>query len=118
MSTHEITPKVVIPATARRPRDHQKPQKSQKSAVQIEAEQFETVQVEYAGNTYTFPASLDEASGDVLDAIDEEKISRALKGLLEGGEWERFKKTKPRVRDYAGLFSVFAEAIGLETVGE
>lgn len=107
--------KVVIPANARRPRDHQKPKKQ---AVQIEAEQFETVEVEYAGSTYTFPASLDEASGDVLDAIDAEKISHALKGLLEGGEWERFKKTKPRVRDYADLFSAYAQIIGLETVGE
>ena len=101
-----------IPKGATVPTDHKKP------AAQIEAEHVETVDVEYKGTTYIFPAGLEDADGDVIDAIDDSKISHALRGLLEGGEWERFKATKPRVRDYNDLFGAYALVIGLETSGE
>ncbi len=88
-----------------------------KPAVQIEAEAGETVTVTYAGVDYRFPAALDDADGDVIDAVDDQKISHALRGLMPGGEWERFKATSPKIRDYAGLFDTYAKAIGLETTG-
>ena len=101
-----------IPKGAKVPTDHKKP------AAQIEAEGVETVQVEYKGATYTFPAGLEDADGDVLDAIDDQKLSHALHGLLEGGEWARFKATKPRVRDYTDMFGAYAKVIGLESLGD
>ena len=85
---------------------------------QIEADGELVVDVEYNGHTYKFPASLDEADGDVVDAIDNRKISHALQGLLGGTGWDAFKATKPKVRDYEGLFSAYAERIGLESAGE
>lgn len=78
----------------------------------------ETVEVQYNGMAFTMPASLDDADGDVIDAIDDQKLSHALRGLLDNEQWERFKATKPKVRDYGGLFEAFAAAIGLEGVGE
>jgi len=112
-----------IPKGAKVPTDHLK------SAAQIEAEGVETVQVEFKGETYTFPAGIEDASGDVLDAIDDQKLSHALHGLLEEkddagnwisgpSEWKRFKKTHPRVHDYTDMFDAYAKVIGLGTTGE
>lgn len=84
---------------------------------ELEATNAETVDVEYEGNTYTFPASLDEADGDVIDAIDEQKMSKALRGLL-GDQWDAFKATRPKVKDYGSLFEAYAKRIGLSTAGE
>lgn len=88
------------------------------SAVQAEAEGTETVTVDYQGRKYELPASLDDADGDVLDAIDNQKLSHALRGLLDDAQWASFKTTKPKVRDYAGLFEAYAKVIGLGTAGE
>jgi hypothetical protein len=76
------------------------------------------VTIEYQGQTYAMPPSLDDADGDVVDAIDDQKISYALRALLGDAQWKRFKKTKPKARDYDGLFDVYAKRIGLESTGE
>lgn len=90
----------------------------QKEPARIEAEADETVVVDYGGEKYTFPASLDDADGGVIDAVDDQKLSYALRALLSPEDWKRFKATKPKVRDYDGLFGAFAKSIGLETTGE
>lgn len=89
-----------------------------KTPAQIEATGAATVDIEYAGKTYKFPASMDDADGDVLDAIDDQKFSHALKGLLGDDGWTAFKAAKPKVRDYEGLFSAYAKKIGLVSAGE
>lgn len=86
-------------------------------SAETEATAAETVQVTYADQSYTFPASLEDADGDVLDAIDNQKLSHALKGLLDEKQWAAFKATKPKVRDYAGLFEEYAKVIGLGSAG-
>lgn len=86
--------------------------------VELEATGAETVQVDYAGQSYTFPASLDIVDGDVIDAIDDMKLSHALKGLLSVEDWARFKATKPLLKHYGEFFDAFASAIGLGTAGE
>lgn len=78
----------------------------------------ETVTVDHGGRTYELPASLDDVDGDVLDAIDNEKLSHALQGLLGPDQWAAFKATKPKVRDYGELFDLFAEKVGLYSLGE
>src|SRR5450759_2130964 len=55
---------VDVPKGAAVPADHKK------SAAQIEAEGDETVEITFKGDTYIFAASMEEADGDVLDAID------------------------------------------------
>lgn len=74
----------------------------------------ETVTVDYGGRTFTLPASLDDVDGDVLDAIDDQKLSHALQGLLGPEQWAAFKATKPKVRDYGELFEAFAAKVGLD----
>lgn len=100
------------------PPNVEQPQDRQPSALEREARGAETVTVEYAGESYTFPGSLDDADGEVLEAVDDKKLSYALRGLLDEHQWKRFKATKPKVRDYAGLFEAYAKAIGLESTGE
>lgn len=94
------------------------PHPNAKSPAQIEADGDETVIITYGDQKYVFPASLEDASGDVIDAVDDQKLSYALRGLMSAEEWKRFKATKPKVRDYAGLFDAYAKEIGLETAGE
>lgn len=78
-----------------------------------------TVAVTYLGHSYSsFPASLEDASGDVIDAIDDQKLSHALRALMSPAEWAAFKATKPKTRDYAGLFDAYAASIGLVNAGE
>lgn len=86
--------------------------------VEIEATPDEdTVAVDYGPNTYTLPASLEDCSGDVLEAVEDQKLSRALKGLLGTEQWAAFKLTEPKVRDYRGLFDAYAACIGLTLGG-
>jgi hypothetical protein len=86
--------------------------------VAAEAAGADTVKVEYAGQVYLFPASLDDADGDVLDAVDDQKLSHALRGLMGADDWRRFKATKPKVKHYGELFGAYARTIGMDTVGE
>jgi hypothetical protein len=86
--------------------------------VAVEAAGDDTVKVTYAGEVYLFPASLEDADGDVIDAIDDRKMSHALRGLMSADDWQRFKATKPKVRDYGELFAAYSQTIGLESVGE
>lgn len=100
-----------IPDGVKQPQDYRKP------AAQIEAE-GDDVTIDYDGKQYTLPGSLDDADGDVMDAIDDEKLSYALRALLGPAQWKQFKKTRPKVSDYSSLFSLYAKQIGLESTGE
>jgi hypothetical protein len=75
--------------------------------VAAEAAGADTVKVEYAGQVYLFPASLDD-----------QKLSHALRGLMGADDWRRFKATKPKVKHYGELFGAYARTIGMDTVGE
>lgn len=86
--------------------------------VEIEVSGVDMVKVEYLGNIYSFPASLEDAEGDVLDAVDDMKLSHALRGLLSDEDWTAFKATKPKVRDYSELFDAYARTIGLGSTGK
>ena len=77
-----------------------------------------TIQVEYGGVSYTFPASIEDADGDVLDALEEGKASTALRALLSPEDWDRFKSTRPKVRDYGQLWDAYAARIGLDSLGK
>ena len=76
------------------------------------------VTIEYGGESYRLPASLDDADGDVLEAIEDQKLSRALQALMGPQDWKRFKKTRPKIRDYGGLFDAYAKRIGLDSTGD
>ncbi len=84
---------------------------------ELEASSDTEVKVQYGGNTYVFPATLEDASGDVIDAIDDQKISHALKSLIGDTQWETFKTTGPTFGQYGELLTAYLEEIGLATPG-
>lgn len=89
-----------------------------KPAAQTEAEGADTMQVVYKDVTYTFGADPDDLDGAIIEALDDQKLSHALKAMLSDDDWLKFKATKPRVRDYAGLIDAWATAAGHGTAGE
>jgi hypothetical protein len=89
-----------------------------KTPQELDALDIDTIDVEYKGATYRFPADIDDADGDVMDAIDNEKLSHALRGLMGADQWARFKKTAPKARDYKALFNSYAATAGLGDLGE
>lgn len=88
------------------------------TAPQLEAEGAITVDVTYQGAVYAMPADPDDVDGDVVDAMDDGKGSRALRALLGPEQWARFKATKPKARDYGALIQAWAEAAGAQSPGE
>lgn len=85
--------------------------------VQAEATGAETVNIEYGGNTYTVPAAIDDYDGDVVDAMDDQKLSHAIRGILGDDQWERFKASKPKVSAYGEFIEAWTKAIGLDSLG-
>lgn len=92
--------------------------KAEANGAKVEAIGDPTIEITYNGVSYTFPSSLDGADYAVLEAMDLDKLSFALKGLLDPTEYRKFKATKPKFRDAGELFATWARAIGLEEVGE
>lgn len=91
---------------------------------QAEAEGVDNVTIDHQGHVYTFPGSLESAPFDVVEAVDDQKLSYALRGLLSEDDFKYFQKHgsptggKPTVGDAARLFDVYAERIGLGSQGE
>lgn len=78
----------------------------------------DTVTVEHNGETYLFPGSATAVSGDVIDALDDGKVSHALRALMSNDEWARFKRTRPLAPEYGELLNAFLEAVGMGSLGE
>lgn len=76
-----------------------------------------TVTVDVAGNTYTMPADLDDLAGDIIEAIDERKVSIAVRHLLGPEQWAMFKAGKPKARDYNAALEGWAAAVGMGSSG-
>jgi hypothetical protein len=87
------------------------------AAIKAEAEGKTTIEISFGGNEYLFPINLDEADGSVLDALDEGKLSIAIKELLGKDQWLKFKRTKPSVRMYGEILNTYMAAMGVESLG-
>jgi hypothetical protein len=92
-------------------------QPEKKPSAQAEADGDETVTVEYNGESYVLPSSLENASLSVVRAIDDDKLTYALEALMGKEQYARFAATA-RVHDANDLFGVYAEAIGLESTAK
>lgn len=112
MTISEETPKVVIPASAKKPQDHKK------SAAQIEAEKIETIEVTWRGHTFTVATDVEEWSVDLTEALEAGKAAAMLAGLLGPKQYQEFKSTRPKNRDLTDLSEVLAKALGFTSVGE
>ncbi|MFC6021510.1 hypothetical protein ACFP2T_35745 [Plantactinospora solaniradicis] len=85
------------------------------SAIKDEA-QDATVAVEFRGHTYTLPANLNEADGDVLECYEDDKPISALKALLGEAQFSEYKtREKPRVKDHLEFMEVCFKSLGTST---
>lgn len=71
----------------------------------------ENVDVKFGGATYTVP-SAEEWDIDVLEAIDNEKITHALKSLLGDEQYVAFRKAHSKAKDLSAFLEVVIKAVG------
>ena len=82
------------------------------SAIKNEA-QDATITVEFRGHSYTLPANLNEADGDVLECYENDKPISALKALLGDQQFASYKdREKPRVKDHLEFMEVCFKSLG------
>jgi tRNA U38,U39,U40 pseudouridine synthase TruA len=67
--------------------------------------------IEFNGETYDVPAS-EEWDIDVLEAIDDQRMTHALKSLLGEDQYATFRKSNRKVADLAKFFEVAGKAVG------
>lgn len=92
----------------KKPQDHQSPA----------SDEPELTTIKYGGKSYKVVADVGDLDGDVVDAIEAQRVSTALQAILGPAQWKTFKETKPKGRDYGALFEIFAETAGLVDAGE
>jgi len=98
-----------IPSRATVPQDHLRP------AAQIEAEAPTEVTVEWRGQEFTIPATLDDCSVDTLEAFENGKATAAIRGILGDKAYSSLKrKHKLNVRDFSEFSEIIARAMGME----
>jgi len=86
-------------------------------SAETEAKEVTEVVLDFKGVKLILPPDLGKADGDVLDAIEDQKLSKALRGLLGEDQWAKFKAEKPTITEYGEVFEQYAKEIGLETAG-
>lgn len=59
-----------------------------------------------------------EWSWDILEAIDDEKYSKALRALLSEEDYEAFKALRPTITDGGALMEALVKAAGFADSGE
>lgn len=76
-----------------------------------------TVTATWRNREWTAP-SPDHWPWAVLEAVDDEKFTRALRGLLSETDYEAFKALNPTVTDGGELLEQLVKAAGAESTGE
>lgn len=77
----------------------------------------EPVKATWRDREWTAPTPTDWP-WEVLEAIDDEKYTKALRGLLSEADYDAFKKLKPTVTDGGELLEALVKAGGFEDSGE
>lgn len=67
--------------------------------------------VDFNGETYDVPAA-DDWDLEVLEAIDESKMTVALRALLGDEQYAKFRATNKKVRDLGAFFEVAGKKVG------
>jgi hypothetical protein len=70
----------------------------------------EAMPVEYNGETFMVPPA-EEWDIDVLEAIDEQRITHALKALLGDEQYAAFRKTNKKVKALGEFMDSAAKAV-------
>ncbi|MBA9050785.1 MULTISPECIES: hypothetical protein [Streptomyces] len=71
----------------------------------------ETFAVEFNGETYDV-APAEEWDLDVLEAIDDNKLTHALKALLGAEQYTKFRAANKKVRDLGAFFDAAGKKVG------
>ncbi|WP_369190158.1 hypothetical protein [Streptomyces sp. R08] len=71
----------------------------------------EAFSVEFNGDTYEVPPA-EDWDLEVLEAIDDNKLSHALKALLGADQYATFRATNKKVRDLGSFFEVAGKKVG------
>lgn len=71
----------------------------------------EAREVEFNGETYVVPTADDWDIG-VLEAIDEQRMTHALKALIGEEQYARFRKSNRKVRDLGNFMNAAAKVVG------
>lgn len=66
--------------------------------------------VEFNGDTYDIPPA-DDWPLEVLESIDEQRMTSALRALLGEDQYETFRKTNKKVRALGEFFDVAGKAV-------
>lgn len=69
-----------------------------------------TVDIEYAGETYSVPAA-EDWDIDVLEAIDAQRATVALRSLLGDEQYKEFRARHTKVRELNEFFALATEAV-------
>lgn len=67
--------------------------------------------VDFNGDSYLVPTA-EDWDIDVLEAIDDQRMTHAVKSLLGDEQYAMFRKTNKRVRDLGKFFEVAGKAVG------
>lgn len=70
------------------------------------------VEFEFNGITYTVPASINDQSLDVLEAIEDGRITAAVRAIIGDAQYAVFKSTKPTIGDLNVFFEALQKAAG------
>lgn len=81
-------------------------------AIKAEAQSTHT-DVEYQGQTYSVPPTM-EWDLDVLEALEDGQIVKAVRALLGEEQYQKFKSTKPTVADLNALFEEIGKSAGFQ----
>lgn len=67
--------------------------------------------VEFNGETYAVPPA-DDWDLEVLEAIDESRMTVALRSLLGDEQYVKFRATNKKVRDLGAFFTAAGKKVG------
>ncbi|MCF3174789.1 hypothetical protein IPZ61_15835 [Streptomyces sioyaensis] len=67
--------------------------------------------VEFNGDTYQVPPA-EDWDLDVLEAIDDSKMTLALRALLGDEQYAKFRATNKKVRDLGAFFEAAGKSVG------
>lgn len=96
------------------------PQDRKKPAAQLEAENVETVTIEWDGLEFEIPADPDEWDfWTVVEPLSSNNVVQATLGLLGPKQTLRLRQQRPKIKpkDFAGIFEAINEVIGFGNSG-
>lgn len=74
--------------------------------------------VSFKTKSFTLPESLDDADGDFLYYIDQEKVVLALSALLGPEQFSELRAEKPTVKEYTEVLNDAMKAVAAGDAGK